>query len=332
MKKKPLAIAAVLVLALSLVSGIAAVQAGSGATVCHKNIVDVAQENGNFTSLVAAVEAAGLNGTLSGPGPFTVFAPTDAAFAKLGNATVDNLLKNDTATLKKILTYHVVAGEIMAKNLTNGMKLQTVEGQNVTVTINQTGTYINNAKVIMTDVPACNGVIHVIDTVLIPPAQPTLLPATPVAPSTPTNATTCIPMTSQMTIAETAVANGNFTKLVAALQAAGLVDALNGPGPFTVFAPTDAAFAKLDPSLLNKLLTQDTATLKSILLYHVVPGCFPSSSLTNGECLKTLEGQGIQITIMDGKVFANNAQVVVADIHCSNGIIHVIDTVLIPPS
>jgi transforming growth factor-beta-induced protein len=132
-------------------------------------------------------------------------------------------------------------------------------------------------------------------------------------------------------IVDTAVAAGQFTTLAKALQAAGLVDALKGPGPFTVFAPTDAAFAKLPAGTLATLLKAPQGELTRILTYHVVPGKVTAADITNGMTAKTLEGATLKFTIKNGKVYVNGAQVTTADVPASNGVIHVIDGVLIPP-
>jgi uncharacterized surface protein with fasciclin (FAS1) repeats len=138
---------------------------GVSASAFAQDIVDVASKAGSFNTLVAAVKAAGLVDTLKGPGPFTVFAPTDAAFAKLPKATLDGLLK-DPAALSKILTYHVVSGKVMAADVKAG-KVKTVNGQELTVKTDG-GVMVDSAKVTATDVAASNGVIHVIDTVILP--------------------------------------------------------------------------------------------------------------------------------------------------------------------
>lgn len=134
--------------------------------MASKDIVDTAIEAGNFTTLVAAVEAAGLVETLKGEGPFTVFAPTDEAFAKLPEGTVEGLLA-DPEALTKILTYHVVPGAVMAADLTDGMTATTVEGQDVTIKVGD-AVMVNDATVTTPDIAASNGVIHVIDTVIMP--------------------------------------------------------------------------------------------------------------------------------------------------------------------
>lgn len=131
-----------------------------------QDIVDIAVANGNFTTLVAAVEAAGLVETLKGEGPFTVFAPTDEAFAALPEGTVEALL-NDIPALTAILTYHVVPGAVMSGDLTDGMTAETVNGQSVTITLGD-GVMVNGANVVTADIEASNGVIHVIDAVILP--------------------------------------------------------------------------------------------------------------------------------------------------------------------
>ena len=132
-------------------------------------------------------------------------------------------------------------------------------------------------------------------------------------------------------IVDTAVSAGSFKTLTTALQAAGLVDALKGPGPFTVFAPTDEAFNKLPAGTLESLLKPENKDkLKAILLYHVVSGDVPSSQAVKLTSAKTLEGKDLAISVENGGVMINNAKVVKADVHASNGVIHVIDTVLMP--
>jgi uncharacterized surface protein with fasciclin (FAS1) repeats len=132
-------------------------------------------------------------------------------------------------------------------------------------------------------------------------------------------------------IVETAVAAGSFKTLAAALQAAGLVETLSGKGPFTVFAPTDEAFAKLPAGTVEALL-KDKEKLTAILTYHVVAGNVPSSEVVKLTSAKTVNGQDVKIKVMGGKVMVNNAHVVTADVKASNGVIHVIDTVILPPA
>jgi uncharacterized surface protein with fasciclin (FAS1) repeats len=136
-----------------------------------KDIVATAEGAGTFTTLVAALNAAELTTTLKGTGPFTVFAPTDAAFAKLPTGTVDNLLKPENkAMLQAVLTYHVVAGKVMAADVVKLTTAKTVQGANVTISVTGSSVKVNDANVVQTDIEATNGVIHVIDAVLLPPS------------------------------------------------------------------------------------------------------------------------------------------------------------------
>jgi uncharacterized surface protein with fasciclin (FAS1) repeats len=166
MKMKIITILAALFLLASL-AGASDVSKTAG-TESQKNIVETAVAAGNFNTLVEAAKAAGLVDTLSSPGPFTVFAPTDDAFAKVPKAVLDALMANKTL-LTAVLTYHVVPGEVMSSDLKNGMSVKTVEGSDVKITIDSAGVMVNNAKVIKADIKASNGVVHVIDAVILPP-------------------------------------------------------------------------------------------------------------------------------------------------------------------
>jgi uncharacterized surface protein with fasciclin (FAS1) repeats len=274
--------------------------AASKMATSEKDIVDTAVAAGNFKTLVTAVQAAGLVDTLKSAGPFTVFAPTDDAFAKIPKDQLEALLANKTQ-LTAVLTYHVVAGKVMSTDLTNDMAVKTVQGENVTITLDDGGVMVNDAKVVQADIVCTNGVIHAIDTVL----------------------------TSEKDIVDTAVAAGNFKTLITAVQAAGLVDTLKSAGPFTVFAPTDDAFAKIPKDQLDALLANKTQ-LTAVLTYHVVAGKVMSTDLTNNMAVKTVQGENVTITLADGGVMVNDAKVVQADIECTNGVIHAIDTVLMP--
>ena len=276
-----------------------------------KDIVDTAVAAGNFKTLAAALQAAGLVDTLKGAGPFTVFAPTDEAFAKLPAGTVDALLK-DPKALGDILKYHVVAGKVMASDVVKLTSADTLLGKPVTITVNGDKVMIGNANVVKTDIETSNGVIHVIDTVLLPPAADAMSTAL------------------TMDIVDTAVGAGNFKTLAAALKAAGLIDALKGAGPFTVFAPTDEAFTALPKGTLEALL-KDPKKLADILKYHVVAGKVLAADAAKLTEAKTLEGPPIKITVKDGKVFINDAEVTTADILTTNGVIHVINKVIMPP-
>jgi transforming growth factor-beta-induced protein len=266
-----------------------------------QTIVDIAVADGRFTTLVAAVQAADLVETLSSDGPFTVFAPTDDAFAALPEGTVDALLA-DIPTLTNILLYHVVPGSVMAADVVELSSADTAAGIPVMIKVEDGNVFINEAQVIITDIEASNGVIHVIDSVILPPGD----------------------------IVETAVADGRFTTLAAALGAADLVETLQGEGPFTVFAPTDDAFAALPAGTVEALLA-DIPALTDILLYHVTPGRLFAADVLAEETLPTVLGKDLQVRMDMGNAYINDSQIIITDILTSNGVIHVIDAVLLPP-
>ena len=269
-----------------------------------KTVVDVIVKSPDHTTLETAVLAAGLADDLSAAGPFTVFAPTDAAIASLPAGTLDALLVNPTGELANILLYHVASGSVKSTALTNGQEIMTLQGKKVKVMINGDGVFINNAKVTVADIMADNGVVHVINAVLIPPK----------------------------TVVDVIVNSADHTTLETAVVAAGLADDLTAAGPFTVFAPTDAAFAALPAGTLNALLVNPTGDLANILLYHVANGSVKSTDLTNGQEIMTLQGKKVKVMINGDGVFINNAKVTVADIMADNGLVHVINAVLIPPA
>ena len=272
------------------------------------DIVDTAISAGKFNTLVAALQAADLVETLKGEGPFTVFAPTDKAFETLPAGTVEDLLKPaNKSKLAAILTYHVISGEIMSKDLLKLNSTSTVQGSSVSL-----GLALDNARVVQADIQCSNGVIHVIDSVILPREKTTEKP-------------------SKEDIIDTAVSAGSFKTLAAALQAANLIETLKGKGPFTVFAPTDAAFAKLPQGTVESLLQPSNKDkLTQILTYHVVPGIVNADEVMKSSYLRTVQGQPVSVNISNGKCMIDNASVIKADIYCSNGVIHVIDSVILP--
>ena len=290
-------------------------------------IADIAVGDGRFGTLVAALQAADLVETLQGEGPFTVFAPTDDAFAKLPAGTVESLLA-DIPALTDVLLYHVVAGNVMAADVVTLDSADTVQGGPVAITVDGNTVRINESTVLITDIEASNGVIHVIDTVLLPPeperSQDPAATATPVPTATPEAEP------QPTTIADIAVGDGRFGTLVAALQAADLVETLQGEGPFTVFAPTDDAFAKLPAGTVESLLA-DIPALTDVLLYHVVAGNVMAADVVTLDSADTVQGGPVAIAVDGNTVRINDATVLITDIEASNGIIHVIDTVLLPP-
>ena len=286
-------------------------------------IVDIAVADGRFGTLVAALEAADLVEALQGEGPFTVFAPTDDAFAALPEGTVEGLLE-DIPALTAILLYHVVAGDVKAADVVTLESAETLQGGSLSISVEGEVVRINGAQVVIADIEAANGTIHVIDAVLLPPAPEE-------AAAEPTAAPTEAPEAQPGTIVDIAVADGRFETLVAALGAADLVEALQGEGPFTVFAPTDDAFATLPEGTVEGLL-EDIPALTAILLYHVVAGDVKAADVVTLDAAETLQGGSLSISVEGEVVRINGAQVVIADIEASNGTIHVIDAVLLPPA
>ncbi len=276
-----------------------------GTISAQNTVVDVIVNSPDHETLEAAVIAADLAGTLSGDGPFTVFAPTDAAFDALPEGTVDALLADPIGELTQILLYHVIGAEVLSSDLMDGQMATTINGKDVTVTIDAGNVFINDAQVTVADIPADNGVVHVIDAVLIPPTT---------------------------TVVDIIVNSPDHETLEAAVIAADLAGTLSGDGPFTVFAPTDAAFDALPEGTVDALLADPMGELTQILLYHVVGAEVLSSDLMDGQMATTINGKDVTVTINAGNVFINDAQVTVADIPADNGVVHVIDAVLIPPT
>lgn len=283
--------------------------------MASKTIVDTAVTAGNFTTLVAALEATGLDATLSDTSQkFTVFAPTDEAFALLGQETIDSLLM-DTDKLSDILTYHVISGEVPASTAISlaGTKVAMVNGDEVGLSLSDGSLLINTVTVTSTDIVTDNGIIHVIDAVLLPPADM---------------------MEPTMNIVDTAVANGSFTTLVTALQATNLDAVLADESTnFTVFAPTDDAFALIDEKTMSTLLANPDV-LSSILLQHVVSGAevdAVTAFTLNGTSVETasMAMQPVMINTMTDMLTFGGANIVMKDIHTTNGIIHVIDAVVV---
>jgi transforming growth factor-beta-induced protein len=275
---------------------------GKPAAKKGKDIVDTAVAAGSFKTLVAAVKAAGLVETLKGDGPFTVFAPADQAFAKLPEGTIKALLA-DKPKLKSVLTYHVVAGKLAAADVIERSWLKTAQGQSLRVVAAGDEVRIDGARIVMTDIKAADGIIHVIDSVVLP----------------------------RQDIVDTAAKAGEFKTLLAAAKAAGLVETLKGDGPYTVFAPSDEAFAKLPAGTVEALL-KDIPKLKSILTYHVVPGRVLAENVpARATEVATANGKSLKVSrSSEGGVRVNDARVVAADVIAGNGVIHVVDSVLLP--
>ena len=266
-----------------------------------------AASTGVHDSLVAALAHADLVTTLQGDGPFTVFAPTDDAFAAAGIDLTTFDTDEENATLSDILLYHVYSGAVNAADVTDGLTVTMVNGDEASFTVTNGTVMIGDATVTTADVTSSNGIIHVIDTVLMPPADP-------VTPDIPTVASS----------------TGVHTSLVAAVVQAGLLETLQGDGPFTVFAPTDQAFVDAGVDLADFDGDEGVAALANILAYHVTMGAVTSDALTDGMSITMLNQDETTVNIDSDGVMINDANVTAADVLASNGVIHVIDKVLMP--
>ena len=337
------------------------------------DIAAVAMSTGVHDSLVAALVKADLVSTMQGVGPYTVFAPTDQAFTDAGIDLDAFTTDEEIAALTNILLYHVYSGSVNAADVTDGLAVQMVNGDDASFTITNGTVMIEDATVTAADVMASNGVVHVIDKVLMPPAPYTgvgicynsvthMIAAgasmeecgaymyvenysmngeeftgcynTVSHSLTDTTQAICesYMWTPPVDIATTAMATGIHTSLVAALSASELVSTLQGDGPFTVFAPTDQAFADAGIDLAAFTTDEDIATLTDILLYHVYSGSVNAADVTDGLTVAMVNGDDASFTVTDGTVMVGDATVVLADVPASNGVIHVINKVLMPPA
>jgi uncharacterized surface protein with fasciclin (FAS1) repeats len=273
--------------------------AGEPAPPARQSILEIAAGNPQLSTLVSAVQSAGLVNALSGKGPFTVFAPTNDAFAKLSAVPGGE-------TLKQILLYHVASGAFTARDLRHKRSLETLSGEKIKLRFSDGMLILNDSvRLLIKDVIASNGIVHVIDAVLIPPSL------------------------EPKSILEIAGGDARFSTLVSAVKATGLDTVLSGKGPFTVFAPTNNAFEALKTKLGGHLPSGDA--LKRVLLYHVVSARVSAAQLLTAGFVKTVLGQDVTAKTVGDKVVLNGSvNLLIADINASNGVIHAIDAVLLP--
>lgn len=277
--------------------------------VASKTIVDVAVADPQFSILVSALQKADLVNTLKSSGPFTVFAPNNTAFntlfSLLGVTGIDDL---SAEALRPILLNHVVTGKIMSSEITSGYVATANNNGPASASVKvlvqkSSGVTVDGSAVTTADVAASNGVIHVVDKVILPAS-----------------------------VVSHAINNPDFSILVQAVVKAGLVEALSADGPFTVFAPTNTAFNNLFAALgVNGLDDLSVETLTPILLYHVVSGNILSTQVATGMVPTLKEGSSIDVMVSDGSVKLNSSSNVVAvDVQGTNGVVHAIDAVLLP--
>jgi uncharacterized surface protein with fasciclin (FAS1) repeats len=277
-------------------------------------ITSIVSNSPDFSILKAAVIKAGLAATLDGKGPFTVFAPTNEAFNASG-ITLETINSLSPDAIKGILLYHTLGAKVVAADVPAGpnANVASVGGKDIFLTRNNTGVFVNGVSVAKADIMATNGVIHAISRVLMPPTG---------------------------NIVETAQANPDFSYLVAAVLRASqgstnVAEVLSGNGPFTVFAPTNDAFKSAGFATIADINNADPNTLTSILTYHVIAGRIFSSDLTNGAQPVTVNGAKVIIGLTNGATVKGNAnttpsKIISTNLVTTNGVIHVIDQVLLP--
>lgn len=273
--------------------------------ISSQSVFDIIESSDNHNTLEAAIVAAELNETLSADGTFTVFAPTDAAFNLVPTDVLELLLADPGGELTQILLGHVVGSVALSSDLSDGMMITTLQGSEVTVGINDGVVMIGNATVTFADILADNGVVHVINAIIMPEAD----------------------LVTVYDIIESSI---DHNILESVIVAAGLNETLSAEGTFTVFAPTDDAFSLVPAGVLDILLADPSGQLTEILLGHVVGSVALSTDLSDGMMITTLQGSDVEVGINDGVVTIGNATVIVADIQTDNGVVHVIDAIIMP--
>ena len=339
-------------------------------------VVDIIVNSENHTTLESAVVAADLVTTLSGDGPFTVFAPTDAAFAMIPENVLNSLLADPSGLLTQILLTHVASGNVLSTDLSDGMIVPSLSATSLNISVTDSVVMINDATVTFANIQADNGVVHVIDLVLSPEetnnddctdndvAINTLLGSMGVSDCAAvidylataydySTAEACawdgMPMfdfggtiaevcecsceetgEETNTIVDIIVNSESHTTLETAVIEADLAATLSGEGPFTLFAPTDSAFAMIPEEVLNSLLYDPMGSLTYVLTNHVHAGNVLSTDLSDGMFVPTVAGTNLTVSITELGVFVDGAAVTTADIVADNGVIHVIDAVMVP--
>jgi len=269
-------------------------------------IIDVIEDNESFAIIAGALNNSSLNAVLTGNEMHTVFLPTDQAFENMSEDAFEELIA-DPSALEQVLLYHVANGTLMTEDLANVSNVTTLQGSQLPVNVTDEGIFVGDAEVTQANITADNGVIHVIDTVLIPPEGPA----------------------GENDIIETATQEGNFTTFLLAVGAANLTEDLKGEGPYTIFAPTDEAFNALPDGTVEALLN-DTDALTETLHYHMADGRLMADDIANMTNITTHTGDEIPVNVTQEGILVGNARIVVQDINASNGVIHAIDAVLIP--
>jgi uncharacterized surface protein with fasciclin (FAS1) repeats len=272
------------------------------------SLIDTAVADGRFGTLKKALDVAGLTPFFQWDNKLTVFAPTDEAFAKLPEETLKSLLQPENKEqLVAVLSHHVVTGQVQLADALEARQAKTIQGAPLSFTFLKGKVLVNDASLIDADIVCSDGVIHVVDTVLLPPKP------------------------ARETLLSTAKKAGGFSTLLAAVEAAGLTEALEGDGPFTLFAPTDEAFQALPEGTVASLLKKENQSqLIEVLKNHAVAGEVSAGDALNAGTAKSLQGGELKFSIKEGVLKVNDATIRSVGINGRNGIIHVIDSVLLP--
>merc|ERR1712137_1516603 len=296
--------------------------AGCGSKNATQNIATIAEGAPELQTLVAALNATDLLSAVDGSNKITVFAPTNDAFDALGNETLNCLLAPvGLPALSDVLKYHVVPVEAKAADLTKDKSLATLDGDhNLTVSLGDNGTITikgaGSARVIHADIMATNGVVHEVDGVLLPEDF-------------------AVPECGSGSVKDTAAVNEDLTTLVAALGAANLTETFDGKTVYTVFAPTNEAFEKSGDTVTCLLKPENKEALVEVLTYHVVSGYGLASDIADGMEVSTLEREKLTFKLDNSVVSidttsGSTAKVTMPNVYASNGVVHVIDAVLLP--
>lgn len=274
-----------------------------------QTVVDIVVNSPDHNTLETAVIAAELADDLSGAGPFTVFAPTDAAFAAIDPATLDALLADPTGDLATILSHHVVFGVADSGNISDGTVVGNLIAQNLSFSTSTGALTVNGASITVTDLRADNGVVHVIDAVMLPMAITTRITGT---------------------IMDVVNTSPDHTVLKTLIETAGLQGALSDDTDRTLFAPTDAAIAALPQDVVDALLADPSGALTDVLLFHTVVGVASTDNIFDGLVIGSMLGKNLSFSANANGVSVEGSNISVFDIYTDNGVVHVIDTVLVP--
>ena len=330
---------------------VAAVQGGDSEGtlegMTNDPVATAASNNPVLTTLVAAVTAAGLGDTLNGAEALTVFAPTDCAFAALDPATLEAALADPSGLLTTVLGFHVIPERLSSEDLAGMTELTTFTGE--VLTIDAGGSSISlgggQANVLVPDIQTANATVYLIDAVMLPPSVTGEETAAPASSAEICDADDIVAavqggdsegtlegMTNDP-VATAASNNPVLTTLVAAVTAAGLGDTLNGAEALTVFAPTDCAFAALDPATLEAALADPSGLLTTVLGFHVIPERLSAADLAGMTELTTFTGEILPVMVEGDTITLNGTtMVIVGDIQTANATVFLVDAVMLPPS